>query len=248
MRGLLKPILIVIGILCMTMNAGAINYSHNNSNDGFDASTAGDEPTSGENLAPVTITDMIGDNDGFGYGHAVVGDGDNLPYTDDPETGAGWLFDNRSAAEMSASDGSQATDVEENFDVTFYHSFDISQFDYLTEAFFTIDIAGLQQEVFGGLSHLYLDGVEVSEFLAINQGAWGSGLLTVAVDLAILADGALEVYFDNWDDPYADDHMAIDFTMLTVTGDTDPAIPEPATMMMLGMGLVGIGLGNKFRK
>ena len=248
MRRLLKPILIVIGILCMTMNAGAINYSNTNTDDGFSISNAGDQPASGENLTPVTITDMIGDNDGFGYGHAVVGDGDDLPYTDDPAPGAGWLFDNRSAAEMSASDGSQATDLEDNFDVTFEHRFDMTQFDYLTEAFFTIDIAGLQQEVFGGLSHLYLDGVEVIEFLAINQGAWGSGLFTVAVDLAILADGALDVYFDNWDGAYPDDDIAVDFTMLTVTGDTDPAIPEPATMMLLGMGLVGIGFGTRLRK
>ena len=45
----------------------------------------------------ITYTDMIGDNDGYGYGHAVVGDGDDLPYVNQ----GGWEFDNRSAPEIA---------------------------------------------------------------------------------------------------------------------------------------------------
>jgi hypothetical protein len=192
----------------------------------------------------LTLTNMIGDNDGYGYGHEIVGDGDDLPYTDS----YGWLFDNRSDAEKAAVNGAQATDIRDNFDVTFMHRFDFSQFDYLTEAYFTIDISGLQQNVFGGVSRLFLDGMEVVEFLTIDQGVWGSSLLTYAVDLSLLSDGALDVYFDNWFNDFASDHVGIDFTRLTVTGFTGQPIPEPTTMLLTALGLAGIGVRFRFRR
>jgi len=194
-------------------------------------------------FTPLTVTNMIGDNDGYGYGAGAVADGADLPFTNDPAPGAGWLFDNRTSDELAATDGSQATDVEDNFDVTFFHTFDVSQFSALTEAWFTIDISGLQQAIFGGYSHLYLDGVEVTDFLTVDQGAWGSDVLVYSVDLASLADGTLNVFFDNW----TNDHIGIDFTMLKVSGVTE-AIPEPTTMILFGLGMAGLGIRRKFRK
>ena len=194
--------------------------------------------------APYSITDMIGDNDGYGYGDALVPDNGTLPFTNNPSPGNGWLFDNRSAAELAAVNGAQATDVQDNFDVTFHHAFNMAQFNYLTSATFTIDISGVQQGVFGGYSHLYLDGVELMDFQALNQGAWGSNVFTYDVDLSMLADGALDVYFDNFTTT-SDDHMAIDFTMLTVNGD---AVPEPASMLLFGLGMAGLGVVRRFRK
>jgi hypothetical protein len=187
----------------------------------------------------LVATDMIGDNDGFGFG---VPDGADVPAT---------LFDNRSAAEMAAINGAQATDLADNFDVTFTHSFDATQFATLTAAWFTIDIQGLQQGVFGGLSHLYMDGTEVMSFQTIDQGAFGSGIFNYAVNLADLADGALNVYFDNYTvyDQFGNltnsDYISIDFTQLTVEGTP---VPEPATMALFGLGLAGMGIIRRLRK
>lgn len=194
----------------------------------------------------LTVVDMIGDNDGYGYGNAVVPDGADLPITDDPEAGAGWIFDNRSADELAATDGAQGTDFEEQLDVTFNHRFNLAQFDYLTEALFTIDISGLQQGIFGGFSHLYLDGEEVADFLDVDQGVWGSRLFTFAIDLSMLADGALDVYFDGWDNEFGHDDIAIDFASLTVTGISP--IPEPTTMVLFGLGLVGLGVYRRWKE
>lgn len=191
-----------------------------------------------------TIVDMIGDNDGYGYGATVVPDGIDLPYTDNPVEGAGWLFDNRSADELAAVNGAQATDVEDMTGVTFHHTFDMSLFKSLCSATFTIDISGVQQGIFGGYSHLYLDGVEMTDFLSLDQYAWGSNVLTYNVDLAMLSDGALDVTFDKW----ADDHVAVDFTALTVAGEGACPVPEPATMFLMGLGLAGAGVIRRLRK
>jgi|WetSurMetagenome_2_1015567.scaffolds.fasta_scaffold130514_1 hypothetical protein len=186
----------------------------------------------------ITVTNMIGDNDGYGYGADLVPDGADLPYTNNPYEGTGWLFDNRSEAELAAIDGSQATDVEDITSVTFHHKFDMSLFKSLTCATFSIDMSGVQQGLFGGYSHLYLDGVEMSDFLTLDQGAWGSSVLTYKVDLSTLCDGMLDVTIDKW----SEDHIAVDFASLTVTGYGACPVPEPTTMLLVALGLAGAGV------
>jgi hypothetical protein len=249
-----KSIIAVVGLFCffgLSLTASAFNnMTTMGGTDKPGINTVDDQQItclpSKKDAGVITVWSMIGDNDGYGYGADVVPDGADLPVTNDPEEGAGWIFDNRSAAELAATDGAQGTDFEEMLDVTFNHRFNISQFDYLTEALFTIDISGLQQGIFGGFSHLYLDGVEVADFLDIDQGVWGSGIFTYAVDLSMLADGALDVYFDGWDFEYGHDDIAIDFAALTVTGVSP--IPEPATMALFGLGLVGLGMFRRWKE
>ncbi|MCK5124769.1 MAG: PEP-CTERM sorting domain-containing protein [candidate division Zixibacteria bacterium] len=259
MKAVLKISLLTVCIIALAMPAFAFNNTYtpngNNSNDTNNRGNYNDVnsplgATSGDTNKPLAVLDMIGDNDGFGYGQDY-GEGFTLPFTDDPAEGAGWMFDNRSEAEKNATNGAQATDVEDFYDVSFKHKFNIYDFEDLSRAYFTIDIAGLQQGVFGGYSHLYIDGVEITEFLDINLGTWGSAVFTYEVDIEMLRDGELDVYFDNYggnDSYYGDDHFAIDFTALAVKGTASNAVPEPTTMLLMGIGMAGLGVYRKYKK
>lgn len=186
-----------------------------------------------------SVFHQIGDNDGFGFG---IADNGSIPSP---------VFDNRSVAEMAASDGSQFTDNDNLYntgDPTFTHFFNTNLFSNITSATFTIDVQGLQPNAFGQgslPSYLYLDGNQVPGFELIDLGATGSMVMTFNVNTAWLADGQLNVFLDindAGDVPIGSaDLVAVDFTRLDVEGDA-AVVPEPATLLFLGMGLVGIGI------
>lgn len=185
------------------------------------------------------ITIMIGDNDGYGYGDAVVPDGADLPVTAVP--GCAWCFDNRSAAELVATDGSQYTDFEAyQAPVTFTIGFDATAYSNISSVLFTMDVTGIQQNAFGP-STLLLDGVDYSAGLPINQGAWGSGVYSFSVSSADLLDGLLDVYFMGG----PNDHIGFDFFALNFDAQD---VPEPTTLSMLGLGLVLLGFTTRKRK
>ncbi len=255
MRALLKIFVVVICMMALALPASAsknTGSTNNNNTNGSGNNSDPSNPTgftsSDQNDRPFSTINIIGDNDGYGFGSKNVGEYDYLPFTNDPVEGSGWLFDNREEDELNATNGAQGTDVEDFADVTFHHKFNIYDFEELTKAYFTIDIGGLQQGQFGGFSSLYIGGVEVEDFQNINQGTYGTGIFTYEVDIDMIRDGKLEVYFDNFGNDFGDDHWAIDFTMLSVKGTASNAVPEPTTMVLMGLGMAGMGLIRKYKK
>ena len=184
-----------------------------------------------------SVFHQIGDNDGFGFG---IADNGNIPSPG---------FDNRSAAEMAATDGSQWTDTDNLYNVadpTFSHFFNTALFSSITSATLTIDVQGLQPNFGSGLpSYLYFDGNQVAGFETIDLGATGSQVLSYNINTAWLADGQLDVFLDinSYNDVPLNtaDLVSVDFTRLDVEGDA-AVVPEPATLLFLGMGLAGIGI------
>ena len=187
------------------------------------------------------ITLMIGDNDGYGYGNAVVPDGAALPTTSGPPAGCTWCFDNRSAAELAATNGAQYTDFEAYAaPVNFSFAFDASAYTGISNVMFSMDVTGIQQGTFGA-SHLYLDGVDVSAGLPSDQGAWGSGVFSFSVSAASLLDGLLNVSFTGG----PSDHIGFDYFALNFDARS---VPEPTTLSMLGLGLALLGIATRKRK
>ena len=100
-------------------------------------------------VSSAEIIVMIGDNDGYGYGHSQVLDNGMLPTNPNPPLsgpceGWDWIFDNREE-ELGASDGSQHTDQEpcsgDSFDFTI--PFTPVPSDAFSSADFILDVSGL---------------------------------------------------------------------------------------------------------
>ena len=134
---------------------------------------------------------MIGDNDGYGFGASVVPDGHDIPSEDS------YIFDNRDSSEVSATDGSQYTDIEDSWGegFTFTITFPIVEDpDYYDSATFTLDVTGIQTNYYGA-SSLYLDDWDYSQYLPQEQNIYGSQIAIIGIDVSRLLNGSLTVNF-----------------------------------------------------
>ena len=189
---------------------------------------------------------IVGDNDGYGFGVPDNGTGVIWPGLGP----SGSSYDGRSAAEASAINGAQFTDVYS----ALYPGFgpnpsEIGSFIFplsqpMLSAVLTIDMGDFQASDFGQVA-VDINGIAQPNMFNFQDGFQNTVVRSFPIGASEIAAanlaGQLLLTVNHTGSA---DFIAFDYLELNTT-----AVPEPAAMILLGSGLVGlIGFRRKLRK
>jgi len=186
--------------------------------------------SSAASATPITV--LVGDKDGFGAGCAVPGSCPSVTTTP--------VVDNRSAAEAAAVNGAQITDVFSSVFAGFGPNPNVANVIFpfggtLTSATITFAGADFQSDVFGALG-ANVNGVATP--FSFPDGRFVTALHAIVLSPAMLAAANLLGSVNlNVNRSTSGDFISFDYFELN--GDTTTTVPEPGTMILLGMGLAG---------
>lgn len=189
----------------------------------------------------VAISVMVGDNDGYGFG---VPDNGTAVWPGPGPSGSD--YDGRSAGEAAATNGAQITDVYSaifptagpNGSTTASVRFGLLPGTLLSGSL-TIDMGDFQSTAGGPIS-ADVNGIPLP--FAFDDGFQSTVVRDFALNAAMIAAANLagEVIL-NLDHSGSFDFIAFDFFTLNAE------VPEPGTMLLLGIGLLGLGVAARRR-
>ena len=186
-------------------------------------------------VSALTISFQYGDQDGMGINGLTAGD------TFD--------FHNVSA---DSNDAGTITDTWMHGNQTWTQQYDITGLGAITAASFEIATGG---QGWRGLTKLYIDGVYAGTLTDGDYYSGGSSLNNHyqidtfdLINIGIPLTGSiLTLQTDHY---YSSgDGWALDYSLLTLSGDNTAPVPEPSTILLMGIGLLGlVGYSRKRSK